>query len=89
MSLSELTVTVDMPDKIQAEKDLTIDAAGTSVVFPAEFKVTPTIGVTVSDMATGDRLVLSGETATGFTWRVLDSGGSGVARTGNYIAKGY
>jgi len=84
-----LSVTVDMPDRMQGSQNVSVASGGSNITYPSAFKAVPDLGVTVSDMATGDYLVLTGESETGFTVQVRDSGGTGVARTINWLARGY
>lgn len=88
--VEELSVTVDMPDRDNSGKDLTSLTGGVlSVSFAYSFKAVKAIDVTVKDMASGERPIITNESATGFDIEVLDSGGGRVARNFNYIAKGY
>lgn len=88
--ITALSVTIDMPDRVVEQHDLVIPAAGLGITFPSgAFKAVPALGVSVQDGASGDRLAITAKTAAGFTLRVFDSGGSGVARTADYVARGY
>ena len=65
--------------------------ADTTVTFVATplFQSTPNVGISVSNMATGDYYAISSKTNTGFIFNTYNSGGSRVARNFEYIAKGY
>jgi hypothetical protein len=83
-----LSVDVDMPDRVEAQDDITY--TGSQVVtFPSAFKVTPAIGIAAS-LADGDRYVISGKSRSGFTITTF-TGGSVSANpvTFDYVAKGY
>ncbi len=90
-SVSELTVTVDMPDRVESESDLSTSSGAKVVTFPTAFKETPALGIGAQDMATGDYYVISAKSRSGFTITFRDSGGSVVSteRTFDYVAKGY
>jgi hypothetical protein len=86
--ISELTATIDMPDRVEADDDITY--TGSQVVtFPVAFKATPAIGIAAT-LADGDRYVISSKSRTGFTITTLTGGSvSTNATTIDYVAKGY
>jgi len=87
--ISELFVTVDMPDRIESQRNLTSDAAGSAITFTNAFHVTPAIGITGNDLATGDYFAITSPSATGFSIRFFNSIGTGISRHFDYLAKGY
>jgi hypothetical protein len=88
-SISALSVTVDMPDRVLGADNVTSDAAGTAISFSPAFKATPAIGVTADNMATGDYFTVTSKSATGFTVRFFNSSDTGVSRVFDWLAKGY
>lgn len=87
--VSELFVNIDMPDRTDAQKNLISLPDGSNISFLYAFKETPVIGVTSSDMETGDHFTITNRTPTGFSIRFFDGANAGIARTFDYIAKGY
>ncbi len=87
--VTALSVTVDMPDRIERASAVASPAAGKSVTYSTPFRTVPTVGVTGLDMATGDYFVITGESEQGFTVGFKDSNGDGVARTFNWTAVGF
>lgn len=87
--VSALSVQIDMPDRTDAQRDLVSIPLGSDIDFIHAFKETPVIGVTSSDMETGDYFLITGRTPAGFGIRFFNSAGAGVARTFDYLAKGY
>ena len=87
-AVRELSVEVDMPDRVEADDDITY--TGSQVVnFPTAFKVTPAIGIAAS-LADGDRYEISGKSRTGFTITTYTGGSiSSNPTTIDYVAKGY
>lgn len=84
-----LSVTVDMPDRVES-KQAVVSGAGTYTVTYAEpFKVTPTIGVTANNMASGDYYTITNQSRTGFDIIFRNAAGTAVSRTFDVIAKGY
>lgn len=91
--VSGLSVTVDMPDRIDSGNDTVVPAVGLRVTFSPAFRATPSITITGHDMdaTAGETVVLNQATkdATGFDVQILDSAGVGVERTIDWIARGY
>lgn len=88
-AIKELSATVDMPDRVEAEQGLSV--TGTlSVTFPSAFKVTPSLGISIT-LPAGHRYQIASKSRTGFTINVYDALGvlSTTAVTFDYVAKGY
>lgn len=83
------TVQVDLPDRVEGESDIAVAAAGTRISFATPFRVTPAIAVTGQSLATGDYWQITNQDPYGFDLRFFTSAGAGVARTADWIAKGY
>ena len=78
-----------MPDRVQAERNITSGAGTKSVTYDSAFYALPTIALTGNDLASGDFFALSNEAVTGFDVLFKNSGGSDVSKIFNYQAKGY
>jgi len=87
--ISSLEVKIDMPDRTEAQRNLTSLAAGSTISFINAFKATPAIGVTGNNLATGDYFTVTSPAAAGFSIRFFNSAGTGVARNFDYLAKGH
>ncbi len=90
-AISALSVTVDMPDRVTSGDDITsgTDAGGKVVNFSPAFKVAPAIGIAAQNLVSGDYYEIVSKTASGFTIRFKNSGGTVVDRTFDYVARGY
>ena len=87
-AVRELSVSVDMPDRVDAGDDLTFTGT-TSVVFASPFQAVPAIGISAS-LADGDRYAITNKTRSGFT--ITNYTGGSVSTnplTFDYVAKGY
>jgi len=87
--VEELSVVVDMPDRVTSGQDITFTGT-TNVTFPDAFKAVPAIGISLADLANGDRYTITNKTRTGFTMNTF----TGVSASTNpvtldYVAKGY
>ena len=88
--VEEVSVTIDMPDRIFSGNDITSGAGTYTVSFTNPYKsVNYAVGITAEDMATGDFFTVSNKTVNGFDVLFKNSGGTNVSRTFDFIAKGF
>ena len=88
--ISQVSVTIDMPDRIFSGNDIVSGAGTKTVTFTNPFKtVNYAIGITGQGMATGDFFEVENKAITGFDVTFKNSGGSAVSKTFDYMAKGY
>jgi len=88
--VSELSVTIDMPDRIFSGNDITSGAGTYTITFTNSFKsVNYAVGITGEDLATGDFFLVENKTINGFDLTFKNSGGTAISRTFDYIAKGF
>ena len=64
-------------------------AGAKAVTYSKAFYQTPKLGITASNMATGDYYVISDELRTGFTITFKDSSNTAIDRTFAYQANGF
>lgn len=89
IAVSNLSVTVDMPDRVESRQGLVSGAASFRVNYLEGFRVIPSISVTANNMASGDYYTITNSSATGFDIIFRDSTGAAVSRTFDVMAKGY
>ena len=88
--VDEVTVTIDMPDRIFSGNDITSGAGTYTITFTNPFKsVNYAVGITGEDLATGDFFLVENKTISGFDLTFKNSGGTSISRTFDYIAKGF
>ena len=88
--VSQVTVTVDMQDRIFSDNDITSGAGTKSITFTNPFKtVNYALGITAENMATGDFFEISNKTINGFDVIFKNSSGTAVSREFDFIAKGF
>jgi hypothetical protein len=88
--VSEVTVTLDMQDRIFSDNDIVSGTTAKSITFTKPFKtVNYAVGVTAQGMATGDYFTVSNKAITGFDVAFFNSSNSGVSKTFDFIAKGF
>lgn len=88
-SVSNLSVSIDMPDRVTSGDDLVSGAGAYSVTFSPAFKESPALGIAAQNLVQGDFYEITSKSATGFTITFKNSGGTAVSRTFDYVAKGY
>ena len=87
--VSGLSITVDMPDRVEGQNNVAVAAGGTHITFSPAFRATPAIGYGAQNLATGDVVIISGQSASGFDVQVKNSSGTGVARVMDFVERGY
>ena len=87
--VEELSVVVDMPDRVTSGQDITFTGT-TNVTFPDAFKAVPAIGISLANLANGDRYTITNKTRSGFTMNTFTGGSASTNPvTLDYVAKGY
>ena len=89
--VTALSVTVDMPDRIEASGDI---ASGTSpsgkiISFAPTFKAVKGIAIAAQNLAQGDYYQITNKSTSGFTITFYNSASSIVNRTFDYQVVGY
>ena len=88
-SVSALSVTVDMPDRVIADNDIVSGASSKAITFTPNFKALQGVGISAQNLASGDYYVITSKSVSGFTITFYNSSDSAVSRTFDYVAKGY
>jgi len=88
--VNEVTVSIDMEDRIFSGNDITSGAGTYTVTFTNPYKsVNYAVGITGENMATGDYFTVANKTINGFDVSFFNSSDTAVSRTFDYIAKGF
>lgn len=86
--LEEFTFSVDVPDRIDKHKGVTVPVTGLTFTHSPEFHGVPTTVIQILSANAGDDDIITNETATGFDL-IIHNGGSPVERDVNIISAGY
>ena len=85
-----LSVTVDMPDRIERGEDLNVPAAGVTITHSPAFQNNPAVNITIQDGDAADRIEFVSKSSGGFTFRVYnETSATYVARSFDFIASGF
>jgi hypothetical protein len=89
--VSQLSVSVDMPDRIEKGNDLTVDDVhGAVITYSPEFKNNPAIGITTQDGLASDRIEYLYKLSSGFAFKVYnEDSATYVTRTYDFISVGW
>ena len=87
--VKELGCEVELAQRSEASATITSGAGLYAATFASSFYQAPNVGITASDMATGDYYVLGSITRTGFEVTFRNSAGTAVSRQFTYTAIGY
>lgn len=84
-----LHFTIDMPDRVHAGNDIAVPTAGLRVNFDPPFRALQGISRNDQNLATGEYAIVTNQSETGFDIRYRNAAGTFVARTFDFVAKGY
>jgi hypothetical protein len=87
--VTALSVSVDMPDRTIAVADTASGAGSKAITFSPAFKAVQGIGISASNLNSGDYYAITSKSAAGFTITFYNSSDTAVDRTFDYVAKGY
>lgn len=89
MGIVQLGAKVDVPDRIESRNNVPVAASGTAISFTVPFKDAPAISIIAQGLQSGDKWAITNQSATGFTIQFQNSSGAGIAKTCDWIARGY
>lgn len=89
--VTDLSVTIDMPTRVEGADDVLSFMTDNPTVVPFDppFKVKPALAVTAQSMASGDYFEITNQTRNGFNIVFKNALGARITRTFDYVAKGY
>lgn len=87
--LKALTITVDMPDKLDSANNIVSGLGIKHVDYIVGFMSVKALAVTAENMQTGDYHVITNKTAAGFDIAFKNASGAYISRTFDFIARGY
>jgi sulfur carrier protein ThiS len=87
--ITGLQVTIDMPDRVVADNNISVPVTGFRVIFDPAFLQLDGLAISTGSMNTGDYYVITLQDETGFTIQFFDSSNASVVRVFSYVAKGY
>lgn len=89
IEVTDLVITIDMPDRVESKSNIASGAGTYTETFTKAFKATPAVAINAYNMATGDYYAFGSISATGFQITFRNAAGTAVSRNFDYMAKGY
>lgn len=89
VQISELSVSVELPDKTETQRQITSGTTTKTITYITQFYTTPVVTITGVAMATGDYFTISNESVLGFDINFYDSSDVAISRVFNYNSTGY
>lgn len=87
--VTKLSVDVDMPDRRESGRDIVSVVGAQQITFNKPFRITPNLGITAQNMATGDYFVITDKLPSGFKITFLNSASSPLSRKFDWDAEAY
>jgi predicted phage tail protein len=87
--VKEMSVTVDMPDRMEAGNNIFSGAGAKTVTYTIPFKAKKARTITAENLQQGDYWVISNESTAGFDITFRNLSGVAVSRTFDYATVGY
>jgi hypothetical protein len=88
-TLTDLSATIDMPDRVAKGNNIVSGAGTFSVVFSPKFREVRSITLAAQNMLTGDYYTISNKTRSGFDVIFRNSAGTAISRSFDYQAIGF
>ena len=87
--VDELGFTMQLESRTESSATITSGAGAKAVTFDKAFYQVPSIGITASNLATGDYSEISSPSSSGFTITFYNSSNAAISRDFQYQAVGY
>lgn len=84
-----LSLSVDMPDRVEYERGVVSAAGPQLVTFDRPFRILPSLGITAQNMHQGDFFTVTSPSLSGFTVNFFNSASTPISRRFDWDAKGY
>ncbi len=87
--VSGMSVDVDVPDRQIEGADLPTSSGSKAITFDPPYLQQYAIGISSQNLQNGDRHTITNKTLGGFTVNYINSSGSAIDRTFDFISKGF
>ena len=84
-----LSFTLALEKRSESDQDVVSTTSAKTITYTNAFYNTPSVGVSIQGLSTGDYYTLTSKTKTGFTIQIFNSGGSGISKSFDWSAYGY
>ena len=87
--VNALAFTLALEKRSESDQDVVSTTSPKIITYTNAFYNTPSVGVSIQGLSTGDYYTLTSKTKTGFTLQIFDSGGSGISKSFDWSAYGF
>ena len=87
--VNALAFTLALEKRSESDQDVVSTTSAKVITYTNAFYNTPSVGVSIQGLSTGDYYTLTSKTKTGFTIQIFNSGGSGISKSFDWSAYGY
>jgi len=84
-----LSFTLALEKRSESDQDVVSTTSAKIITYTNPFYATPSVGVSIQGLSTGDYYTLTSKTKTGFTLQIFNSGGAGISKSFDWTAYGY
>ena len=88
-NVKSIAIKLNIEERTFAESNLATSSGSKTITFTNPFFEVPALGIAAQNMQTGDVFTITSKSVNGFTIAFVNSSGSAVDRTFDYIAKGF
>jgi putative tail protein len=87
--MTDLSITIDMPDRVEAGDDVACPPGGVFVSFDPPFRERPAIAVDGQGLPSGAQSVRSNVSRAGFHQKFVNAAGADLSCSFDWVSKGY
>ena len=84
-----LSYTLALEKRSESDQDVVSTTSAKVITYTNAFYATPSVGVSIQGLSTGDYYTLTSKTKTGFTLQIFNSSGSGISKSFDWTAYGF
>ena len=87
--VNALAFTLVLEKRSESDQDVVSTTSAKIITYTNAFYATPSVGVSIQGLSTGDYYSLTSKTKTGFTLQIFNSSGSGISKSFDWTAYGF
>ena len=84
-----LSYTLALEKRSESDQDVVSTTSAKVITYTNAFYATPSVGVSIQGLSTGDYYTLTSKSKTGFTIQIFNSSGSGISKSFDWTAYGF
>ncbi|MGF6660059.1 hypothetical protein QF000_001703 [Paraburkholderia atlantica] len=89
LGIVELSASIDVPDRMESMNNVVVSAQGLMIYYAIPFKDPPAVNIVAQALTPGDQWYITAQSQYGFFIYFQNSAGQPIAKTADWIARGY